>query len=252
MDALQSTPNARWKLAAAVAAVMALSAPAAIGVYRALEPTRGPVAAGLAALGFELAYLSLSLLTLRAELRPQARRVALGAVITSVVLNVLADYSARVAGGLESWPQALERFDPLALGLAVVESAPLAGLAFALASLLHRLAEQPEQVEVVNHGSQEAAPLWAGPVLQATTWPRVQPAYPAPVKVEPMRADGLAAPQSAPVTAPAPTNAADAQQEAIALHLSCPNCGAPLDRARWLAARRWGRCSSCKGGPANA
>lgn len=61
---------------------------------------------------------------------------------TSIVLNVLADYAARVAGGLASWPQAVARFDPLAL--AVLESAPLCGLAFALASLLHRLAEAPE------------------------------------------------------------------------------------------------------------
>lgn len=27
----------------------------------------------------------------------------------------------------------------------------------------------------------------------------------------------------------------------------CPKCGAELERAQWLAARRWGHCSSCKG-----
>lgn len=26
----------------------------------------------------------------------------------------------------------------------------------------------------------------------------------------------------------------------------CPKCGAQLDRARWMAAKRWGYCSSCK------
>jgi hypothetical protein len=136
-------PNAWQKIAAAIAAVLALSAPSAVGVYRALEPTRGSVAAGLAAAGFELAYLSLSLLTLRPELRRQARQVALGAVATAITLNVLADYGARVAGGLASWPEAVRLFDPLALSLALLESAPLAGLAYALASLLHRLAEEP-------------------------------------------------------------------------------------------------------------
>lgn len=139
--------NTWWKLAAAVAAVLMLSAPSAVGVFRALAPTRGPVAAGLAACGFELAYLSLSLLVLRPELRRQARAVALGAVATAVVLNGLADYAARVPQGLESWPQAVARFDPLALALAVVESAPLAILAYSLASLLHRLAEDAGPAE---------------------------------------------------------------------------------------------------------
>ena len=172
----------------AVVAVLALSAPAAVGVYRALEPTRGAGAAGLAALGIELAYLSLALLTLSAELRAHARAVALSAVGTSISLNVLADYSARVPGGLTSWPQAVARFDPLALGLAVVESAPLAGLAFALASLLHRLAEAHDAPDASGE-SDEPTPTWAGGVLVATpsaSYARVapQPVYPAPVRVE--------------------------------------------------------------------
>lgn len=257
MDTMKDTPaaravNPRWKVAAAVGAVLALSAPAAVGVYRALEPTRGPMAAGLAAAGIELAYLSLSLLTLRAELRPQARLVAVAAVATSITLNVLADYAARVAGGLASWDAAVARFDPLAVGLAVLESAPLAGLAFALASLLHRLAEAPEQPE----GEDTAGPLtgetvelpdapaWAGPVVVAeptTTWARELPpqvAYPAPTHVK----DAPALMQE------------NAGLESIAPHstgrtaapLTCPRCSTELDRPRYLAARRWGHCAACK------
>lgn len=84
----------------------------------------------------------------------------------------------------------------------------------------------------------ESAPAWGGPVLVAQAWPRElppQPVYPAPVAVE---------------DAPAPMRA-DAGQESIAPHpspLACPRCGAELDRPRYLAARRWGRCASCKGG----
>jgi hypothetical protein len=174
--------NPWFKILAAVLAVLCLSAPSAVGVYRALEPTRGAVASGLAAAGFELAYLSLSLLTLRPELRRQARMVALGAVVTAITLNGLADYAARVAGGLVSWPAAVRLFDPLALGLSIIESAPLAALAYALASLLHRLAEEPAEaatavapsVEHVAEPSAEPAP--------ALAWARA--GYPAPQLVE--------------------------------------------------------------------
>ena len=134
-----------WRLWVAISAVLLLSAPAAVGVYRALEPTRGHWPSAMAALGIELTYLSLALLMLRRELRPQARAVAFAAVGTSIVLNVLADYAARVPGGLASAAAARAMFDLLAVTLAVLESAPLAGLAFALASLLHRLSEAEGQ-----------------------------------------------------------------------------------------------------------
>lgn len=52
---------------------------------------------------------------------------------------------------------------------------------------------------------------------------REQPAFSAPVEVE--------------------ADAADAEPVSI---LVCPNCGAELDRPRWLAARRWNRCANCK------
>ncbi len=162
--------NPRWKIGIAVLAVLLLSAPSAVGVYRALEPTRGAVAAGLAAGGFELAYLSLSLLTLRPELRQQARMVALGAVLTAIALNGLADYAHRVAGGLASWVAAQHLFDPLALILSVVESAPLAGLAFALASLLHRLAEEQSDPTIAD--GDRAADLDAPTANSQLVWPR--------------------------------------------------------------------------------
>lgn len=238
MATVQDTPapptvNAPWKLAAAVGAVILLSAPSAVGVYRALEPTRGPWAAGAAALGFELAYLSLSLLILRPALRAHARMVALGAVTTAIVLNALADYTARVPGGLESWPQAVARFDPLALGLAVVESAPLAGLAFALASLLHRLAEEEGRK---NEGDKRDAPTGDSPQVEAPAlaWARVE-SYPAPVRVE-----EATAMQSDAGPGRIPPHQAPAQV--------CPRCTTELDRPRYLAARRWGHCASCKEG----
>jgi hypothetical protein len=219
--------NPAWRIAVAVVAVLMLAAPAALGVFMALVPTRGPVAAGLAAVGIELAYLSLALLMLRPELRGHARRVALAAVGTSITLNVLADYSARVPGGLASWAALRSSFDPLALGLAVIESAPLAGLAFALASLLHRLAEQPEPGE--THPAEPPPPAWAGPVLVAqpsASWAR-QEHYPAPVEVG---AQDAAVPL-AKATKP----------------LVCPACSATLDTPGELgAARRWGHCRNCK------
>ena len=168
-----STPpqsNARWKIAIAVLAVLLLSAPSAVGVYRALEPTRGNIAAGLAAGGFELAYLSLSLLSLRPTLRQQARAVALAAVVTAIALNGLADYAHRVAGGLASWASAQRLFDPLALILALAESAPLAGLAFALASLLHRLAEEDSQRPADTEASATQRPR--APTEPPLSWAR--------------------------------------------------------------------------------
>ena len=166
--------NARWKIAIAVLAVLLLSAPSAVGVYRALEPTRGNIAAGLAAGGFELAYLSLSLLSLRPALRQQARTVALAAVVTAIALNGLADYAHRVAGGLASWASAQRLFDPLALILALAESAPLAGLAFALASLLHRLAEEDSQRPAAEDTEERATqrPQTPTPAEPSLSWAR--------------------------------------------------------------------------------
>jgi hypothetical protein len=210
--------NPWFKIAAAVAAVLCLSAPSAVGVFKALESTRGSIAAGMAAAGFELAYLSLSLLTLRPELRQQARRVALGAVITAIVLNGLADYGARVAGGLASWPAALRLFDPLALALAILESAPLAGLAYALASLLHRLAEEP--ADGVTAPAEEV-------VTPAAELVWARESYPNPELI---------------------AEATQASTEAwkASRTYTCPACGATLTAGQYGAARRHKHCHSCK------
>jgi hypothetical protein len=210
--------NSWFKIAAAVVAVLCLSAPSAVGVYRALEPTRGAVASGLAAAGFELAYLSLSLLTLRPELRQQARLVALGAVVTAITLNGLADYAHRITGGLASWPEAQRLFDPLALGLSIVESAPLAALAYALASLLHRLAEEPADGEPT-------------PVEEAVTPPAelvwARESYPNPELVA--------------EATQASTEACKASRT-----YACPACGATLSAGQYGAARRHKHCHRCK------
>jgi len=127
----------------ATLAVLLLSAPSALGVQRALAPTRGDLAGWLAAVGIELAYLSLAFAAFEDRQRQRlAARVARAAVLTAIVLNVLADYTARVPDGLSSAAQFLTTFDWLLLMLSVLESAPLAALAYTLATLLHSSAQQ--------------------------------------------------------------------------------------------------------------
>ena len=127
----------------ATLAVLLLSAPSALGVQRALAPTRGELAGWLAAVGIELAYLSLAFAAFADQRRQRlAARVARAAVLTAIVLNVLADYTARVPDGLSSAAQFLTTFDWLLLMLSVLESAPLAALAYTLATLLHSSAQQ--------------------------------------------------------------------------------------------------------------
>src|SRR5262245_14486158 len=113
------TGNSWKRRAPAVLAVLLLSVPSAIGVQRAMAPTRGTVAGYLAAAGFELAYLLVAVLVLSTELRHYAQRVALAAVGSAVLLNMVADYAARVPGGLMSVPQAWARFDGLVLALSL-------------------------------------------------------------------------------------------------------------------------------------
>jgi predicted RNA-binding Zn-ribbon protein involved in translation (DUF1610 family) len=127
----------KFRILAALAMLL-LSAPSALGVQRALAPTRGELAGWLAALGIELAYLSLAFIEFDDVQRQRnAARVAKTAVATAIVLNVLADYAARVPAGLTSAAAFLGTFDWLLLALSVLESAPLAGLAYTLAVLLH-------------------------------------------------------------------------------------------------------------------
>lgn len=133
--------NSIKRKALALAAVLLLSVPSAIGVQHALAPTRGDIAGWLAAAGFEFVYLSTAVLILTSDLRRYAARVALAAVAAAVLLNTIADYSARVPTGLTSAALFVATFDALALGLSLIESLPLAALAYSMAVLLHRLAE---------------------------------------------------------------------------------------------------------------
>jgi hypothetical protein len=86
-----------------------------------------------------MVYLSTSVLLLRRGLRQYAQRTTLAAVAVAVVFNSLADYGGRVPGGLVSFALFTARFDGLALALSIMDSLPLAGLSYAMATLLHRL-----------------------------------------------------------------------------------------------------------------
>lgn len=128
-----------WKRKAlALLSVPLLAVPSAIGVYTYLEPQSGWLGAGLAAAGFEVLYIGVNILIISTpELRNYARNVSLGAVVVAVLMNSLAHYGAAV-------PQAYQgaAFAVLPAILAVIASAPLAGLAYAVSVLLHRLSEQ--------------------------------------------------------------------------------------------------------------
>lgn len=202
-----------WKRRApAIAAVLLLSVPSAIGVQKALAPTRGDVASWLAAAGFECVYLATALLILTSDLRRHAQRVALAAVGAAVLLNTIADYAARVPGGLASASQAWHRFDGLSLALSLIESLPLAGLAYAMASLLHRLGEQAETA----------------------------PAMPAMRTALAHGADPTAETDYASVRMLPTVNGSSASSYA------CPNCGTALSMGKYAAARRYGHCAACK------
>jgi ribosomal protein S27AE len=141
--------------------VLLLSAPSALGVQRALAPTRGELAGWLAAVGIELAYLSLAFAAFEDRQRQRlASRVARAAVLTAITLNVLADYAARVPAGLSGAAQFLASFDWLLLALSVLESAPLATLAYTLATLLHTHSvshPQPDASHTASHTAHHTA-----------------------------------------------------------------------------------------------
>lgn len=258
-----------WKRKAlAFAAVALLSVPSAIGVQRALAPTRGELAGWLAAAGFEAVYLATAVLILSSDLRRYAQRVALAAVGTAVLLNTLADYAHRVPGGLDGWPQFRATFDALALGLSLVESVPLAGLSYAMATLLHRLAEQPTRAEddrwLDRELSAPAAPSWAGPVVvaQPASYAReaAQPVYPAPVAVRapiaPLASDApnRLAPSAASVAEAAQGAASNSSNAPAARDYACRHCGATgLTKAEQLAhGRARKRHGSCNGAQVSA
>jgi len=206
----------------AVGAVALLSVPSAIGVQHALEPTRGVIASWLAAGGFEAVYLSTAILILNGHLRVYAQRVALAAVITAVVLNVIADYTMRVPDGLSSGVTFMATFDWLSLLLSVIESLPLAALAYAMATLLHRLSEVEEQ----DHDANAAVDTMTSALAAQST-------------VYDQMIAGLAARIAVLETMPT-----DANQEVA---YRCPHCGTELpNRQAKASAASHGYCRHCK------
>lgn len=133
----------------AVLSIALLSAPSALGVQRALAVTRGDFASWLAAVGIELAYVTTIVLSSATRVQQEARRVALFAVSAAITLNIVADYAARQPEALTSYTAFTQTFDVLLITLSIVESAPLAGLAYVVALLTHKYVDA--QRETVAH-----------------------------------------------------------------------------------------------------
>jgi Pyruvate/2-oxoacid:ferredoxin oxidoreductase delta subunit len=209
----------------ATLSVLLLSAPSALGVQRALAPTRGDLAGWLAAVGIELAYLSLAFAAFEDQRRQRlAARVARAAVLTAITLNILADYAARVPAGLSGAAAFTASFDWLLLALSVLESAPLATLAYTLATLLHSSAQHPHPLADTHtaHTAHTADTHTAHTAHTADT----HTAHTAH-------------------TAHTDTHTADAQRTAS---YQCPHCGAALAKQQqYAAALRYGYCAGCKG-----
>ena len=218
----------------ATLAVLLLSAPSALGVQRALAPTRGELAGWLAAVGIELAYLSLAFAAF-ADARRQrlAVRVARAAVLTAITLNVIADYAARVPEGLRGAAQFLATFDWLLLTLSVLESAPLAALAYTLATLLHSSAQQH---------TAGAAGAYAE---QHQQHQQHQQHHTAEHQHQHQQYSADAVEHMLQHTAEHQQQQQHQQQRA-ALPYRCPRCDAVLTQQQYGAARRYGYCGECK------
>ena len=200
-----------FRILAALSMIL-LSAPSALGGQRAHAPTRGELAGWLAALGIELAYLSLAFIEFADVQRQRnAARVAKTAVATAIVLNILADYAARVPVGLTGAAAFLATFDWLLLVLSVLESAPLAGLAYTLAVLLHTRSSK-------QHNVDDASSMLAS-------------------------ADTTASSMLASSEQMLASTATDQHPPAT---YACPRCGAALSKQQYAAARRYGCCAKCK------
>ena len=220
----------------AALAVLLLSAPSALGVQRALAPTRGDLAGWLAAVGIELAYLSLAFAAFADQRRQRlAARVARAAVLTAITLNVLADYAARVPAGLSSATQFLASFDWLLLALSVLESAPLATLAYTLATLLHSSAQQhtADASAYAQHQHQQHRQY-----RQHTVEHQHQHQQHSADAAEYMLQHSADA---------AEHQHQQHQQQRAALSYRCPRCDAALTQQQYGAARRYGYCGECKG-----
>ena len=218
----------KFRILAALA-VLLLSAPSALGVQRALAPTRGDLAGWLAAVGIELAYLSLAFAAFADPQRQRlASRVARAAVLTAITLNVLADYAARVPAGLSGAAQFLATFDVLLLALSVLESAPLATLAYTLATLLHtHSGSHPHPQPDASHPHPQPDASYTTHTAHHTAHTDTHTAH---------------------HTAHTDTHTAhtDTHTQRTASY-RCPHCGAALAKQQqYAAALRYGHCGECK------
>jgi len=233
----------------ATLAVLLLSAPSALGVQRALAPTRGDLAGWLAAVGIELAYLSLAFAAFADPQRQRlASRVARAAVLTAITLNVLADYAARVPDGLSGAAQFLALFDWLLLALSVLESAPLAALAYTLATLLHSSAQQ-HTADAARHTADAALHMLQQHQQHqqhhtAEHQHQHQQHHTAEHQHQHQQHSADAVEHMLQHTA---EHQHQHQQQRAALPYRCPRCGAVLTQQQYGAARRYGYCGECKG-----
>jgi len=231
----------------ATLAVLLLSAPSALGVQRALAPTRGDLAGWLAAVGIELAYLSLAFAAFADPQRQRlASRVARAAVLTAITLNVLADYAARVPTGLSSAAQFLATFDWLLLALSVLESAPLATLAYTLATLLHtHSGSHPHPQPDASHPHPQPDASYTTHTAHHTAHTDTHTAH------HTAHTDTHTAHHTAHTdthTAHTDTHTAhtDTHTQRTASY-RCPHCGAALAKQQqYAAALRYGHCGECK------
>jgi len=217
----------------ATLAVLLLSAPSALGVQRALAPTRGDLAGWLAAVGIELAYLSLAFAVFADQQRQRlASRVARAAVLTAITLNVLADYAARVPAGLSGAAQFLASFDWLLLALSVLESAPLATLAYTLATLLH--------THSGSHPHPQPDASYPHPQSHTAHTDTHTDTHTAHTDTHTAHTDT----HTDTHTAHTDTHTAHPQRTAS---YQCPHCGAALAKQQqYAAALRYGHCVRCK------
>ncbi len=218
-----------------VSAIPLLALPSALGVYHWLEPARGAIGAASAAIGFEALYLGVAILALNESQRQHARLVSLMAVITAIAMNVLLDYASKVPNGLAGYANFIASFDVLFLFIALLDSVPLAGLAYFASTLMHRLSQDENQAREDAQQSTIDAQVALHDAQQSTI-----------EKLQEMVAE-LAAKM-------------DAQQGTIDSlserenepQFACPHCGSELaSKGEIGAAKRWGYCKQCKGESTN-
>jgi hypothetical protein len=195
-----------------------------------VETESGNWAAISAAIGFELLYLGVNVLVLHTpELRAYGRRVALAAVLTAVTFNTLAHYRMKVPAGLEG-----AALDGLALTLSILTSLPLAGLAYAVSVLLHRLSEDAQAATIPSASS-------------ATALSSIPASMPPTTTSHATTTLALASPHASipPLTEQAHAATASSITAEPASH-TCPTCGTPLTLGQYGAAKRYGYCAACK------